>query len=68
MTKYFIDKEDSEELMKVFKSMDLNGDGQLEKSEMLVAYSKVFDAANLEEEVDKIMEIIDTDNCGYISY
>lgn len=48
--------------------MDLNGDGQLEKNELLVAYSKVYDNSNLEEEVDRIMDILDTDKCGYISY
>jgi len=68
MTKYFISKEENEELMKVFKSMDLNGDGQLEKSELLQAYSKIYNSSNLEEEVDKIMDIVDTDKCGYISY
>lgn len=41
--------------------MDINGDGQLTRDEILEAYKKIMDEEQAELEVQKIMEVVDMD-------
>ena len=62
-------KEREEELKKIFISFDTNGDGQLDKEELIDGYEKVFNDRKLaEDEVDRIIEEIDIDGNGVIDY
>lgn len=52
-----------------FQKLDLNHDGQLSREELIAGYEQYFgEAANVELEVDKIMEKVDTDKSGTIDY
>ncbi len=58
-------REEIAELEAVFKALDLNNDGKLSWEELLIGYRKVMgDMA--ESEVDRIMEMADTDGSGSI--
>ena len=52
-----------------FQKLDLNHDGMLSREELIAGYEQYFGAAeNVEHEVDKIMEAVDTDRSGSIDY
>lgn len=61
-------KEETEDLEKIFKQIDENGDGQLSKDEILKGYSEATGIPISEEEVDKMFEEIDLDKNGTIDY
>ena len=71
---YMTSKEDSENLIKIFKSLDINGDGQLSKEELIsgnffiLGYRNKEDCLNPEEAVEKIFLECDKNNSGYIDY
>ena len=56
------------DLMKIFKNIDQNGDGKINKEEMSIALSKMFHVPDVEEEVNEIFRNVDNDNNGYIEY
>jgi calcium-dependent protein kinase len=56
------------DLMKIFKNIDQNGDGKINKEEMGQALSKMFHIPEPEEEVNEIFNNVDNDNNGYIEY
>ena len=73
MLLYFVNffdiKEERSRLYKVFKSMDKDGDGQIDKNELREAYSKSSSKGfNVEEEVDKIFSRLDVNNTGSIDF
>lgn len=57
-----------EELKKVFKKLDVNGDGRLTYDELRNGFEKTFGKHASETEMNKIISEIDGDNDGYISY
>lgn len=56
------------DIVRVFKNIDVNGDGRITKEEMTVALGKIFNVADTEEEVNEIFSNVDNDNNGYIEY
>jgi calcium-dependent protein kinase len=63
-----LNKDETEEMEKVFKSLDENGDGMLSKEEVLNGYESHFGVPINEQEVDKLFEAVDTDGSGTIDY
>lgn len=48
--------------------MDTNNDGKLSKEELLVGYEHIFGPGEAEEQVEKIMKMVDADGSGEIDY
>lgn len=59
---------EKENLAKVFKAFDKNGDGKLSKQEIMDGYDVHFGKSMNQEEVDKMFEQVDIDGNGYIDY
>ena len=58
----------TKELRKCFIQFDTNGDGRLDKEELINGLKLVDTHENLEQEVDRVMNIIDVDGNGFIEY
>ena len=58
----------TKELRKCFIQFDTNGDGRLDKQELINGLKQVDTHKNLEQEVDRVMNIIDVDGNGFIEY
>ena len=58
----------TKELRKCFIQFDTNGDGRLDKEELINGLKRVDTHENLEQEVDRVMNIIDVDGNGFIEY
>lgn len=57
-------KEEKNELLKTFKALDKNKDGQLSKEELMEGYGSVFGnsvTTNFEEDVNNIFKLYDKD-------
>jgi calcium-dependent protein kinase len=65
---YFDIKDEKEELLKTFKSLDLDHDGQLTKQELTYGYSKIMGKTEAEKEVERIFKTIDINNTGAIDF
>lgn len=65
---YLASKEEKNELMKTFQSLDTNGDGKLSKEELINGYSKILPMDSAIKEVEKIMKVIDKNDNGDIDY
>ena len=63
-----ISAHDTKKLTEVFKTIDINGDGKISKEELLTHYIKIMGYENAEEEVTKIMSILDTNKSGFVYY
>ena len=63
-----IKREDIKEIRKCFIEFDKNGDGRLDKNELVKGLSLVLSEEESNKEVDRIMEIIDVDGNGFIEY
>ncbi|KAF8821295.1 calcium-dependent protein kinase CDPK3 [Cardiosporidium cionae] len=71
-------KEETKELTEIFTKMDKNGDGQLDREELIDGYKQLLqlqgrdvndvDETAIEYELDQILESIDFDNNGAIDY
>lgn len=71
-------KEESAHLTQIFSKMDKNGDGQLDRNELIEGFSEYMrlkgtpsdniDLSSVEERVDQILQSIDFDRNGYIDY
>lgn len=56
-------------LQKIFMFMDKNADGKLERDELIKGYRALYPSmADVEVQVDKIMNSVDIDKSGYIEY
>ena len=65
---FFDLKEEKTRLYNVFKSIDKDGDGQLDRKEVKEAYSKNESIFSSEEEIDEIFNKIDVNNTGHIDF
>ncbi len=68
LVNYLASKEEKAQLLKTFQTLDLNGDGQLSKEELIIGYKKVMSEIDANELVDKIMTVVDKNNNGAIDY
>ncbi len=59
-------KEEKNDLMKIFKALDKNGDGRLTKEELMDGYNK--SSAITDDEIDGLMKKLDNDGSGSIDY
>eukprot|EP00922_Rhytidocystis_sp_ex-Travisia-forbesii_P065498 GHVS01097318.1.p1 GENE.GHVS01097318.1~~GHVS01097318.1.p1 ORF type:complete len:163 (-),score=35.26 GHVS01097318.1:1145-1633(-) len=70
--------EETKEMSAIFQKIDKNGDGQLDRSELMEGYTELMkmkgedlsklDASTIEAEVDSVLESVDFDKNGYIDY
>ncbi|KAL8272027.1 hypothetical protein Esti_004151 [Eimeria stiedai] len=70
--------EETKELNKIFQKMDKNGDGQLDKQELMEGYVELMklkgedvsalDQSAIEYEVDQVLDAVDFDKNGFIEY
>lgn len=61
-------KNERDNLAKVFKSFDTNGDGKLDMNEVKVGYLEHYGRVMSDEEVEAMFQAVDTDNSGFIDY
>jgi len=61
-------KQEKESIDKVFRAMDVNGDGKLSKDEIQKGYLQFFGRSLNDEEVDEMFAKVDADNSGEIDY
>ncbi len=60
--------DEKRDLDKIFKEIDIDGDGNLSKEEILLGYEKHFGIPISQEQVDELFERIDLDGNGTIDY
>lgn len=63
-----ITREEKRELLQSFKALDLNSDGILSRQELIAGYQKFMPYEEAEEEVERIMELVDKNNSKGIDY
>jgi len=61
-------KEEMDELYKAFSALDKNSDGKLSKDELLQGFTDIMGETAAAEEVERIMNTVDTDGNGWIDY
>lgn len=69
-TQIAVDK-DKEELMRVFKALDKDGNGILTRSELIQGYMQLesgLDLAEATEKVDEVLRNVDSNNSGEIDF
>ncbi len=61
-------KDERESLARVFKQLDVNGDGQLSKEEIKNGYRIHYGRNITDKEIDAMFDAVDTNHSGFIDY
>ena len=61
-------KAEREELARVFRNIDKNGDGKLSKQEVYEGYRDHYGHQISNEQIDTMFDAVDTDRSGFIDY
>lgn len=61
-------KDEQGDLLRTFQTLDVNGDGQLTREELIIGYKKLMPELDAEKEVDRILDIVDSNHSGVIDY
>ncbi len=61
-------KTERDNLSKVFKAFDTNGDGKLDMNEVKVGYLEHYGKVMSDQEVEDMFNAVDTDKSGFIDY
>lgn len=59
---------DKDNLMKVFKEIDKDGDGVIEKKELISVFNSHSTSRLTENEIENILQVIDTNGSGHIDF
>ena len=65
---HLTNKEEKKDLEKIFKLMDKDGNGTLDRQEVLEGYEEHFGIQMTEEQVDAMFTAVDIDGSGGIDY
>ncbi len=65
---YLMTKEEKNDMIEMFQSLDTNGDGVLSREEIYEGYRQTLGDVEARKEVDRIMDEIDMDKNGTIDY
>lgn len=60
--------EEHKKLMKLFEALDKDGNGVLEKDELIQGYNQILNAPDAAKAVEKIIKIVDINKSGSIDY
>lgn len=63
-----LSKQEKEQIDKVFRAMDVNGDGKLSKDEIKGGFGEYFGRSLNDAEVDEMFDKVDADKSGAIDY
>lgn len=64
-----MNKGEKERLSRVFKAIDLSGEGKLDRDELYNSYHQFFENSDVtRDEIDKIFKMVDFDKNGTIEY
>lgn len=65
---HLVRADEKKDLEKIFKAMDADGNGTLDKEEVLAGYEEHFGVAVTQEMVDDMFKAVDIDGNGTIDY
>ena len=69
IAQYLVSKQEQEEVLKTFRVLDLNEDGQLSREELILGYQKIYgNEEKVMNEVDRIMNNVDQNKNNFIDY
>ncbi len=63
-----LSKAERDNLSKVFKAFDKDGDGKLSKQELQDGYNEHYGRIMSDEEIDKMFAAVDTDHSGFVDF